>query len=96
MCDGLTSKCSSGSIGVRSPQGRFILGGYIVIYTHMSRFINYLKETRVEMRHVSWPTQKQALMYTGMVVGFSLVVAFVLGFADFVFSRGLDLFITKI
>ncbi len=61
----------------------------------MSRFTNYLKDTKIEMRHVSWPTQKQALIFTGLVVGFSVVVAFVLGFADFFFSRGLDWIIKR-
>lgn len=61
----------------------------------MSRFTNYLKDTKVEMRHVSWPTQHQAIVFTLLVIAFSVVVAFVLGFADFLFSRGLDWIINR-
>ena len=57
--------------------------------------ITYLKDTRAEMKHVSWPTQRQAMVFTALVVAFSVIVALVLGFADFVFSRGLDWFISK-
>lgn len=59
----------------------------------MSRFIDYLKDTKEEIAHVSWPTQKQAVTYTALVVGISIVVAIFLAFADFVFSYALDWFI---
>ena len=59
----------------------------------MSRFINYLKDTQAELKHVSWPTQKQSIIYTALVVGISVVVAILVGLFDFVFSRGLDWFI---
>lgn len=61
----------------------------------MSRFTNYLKDTKVEMRHVSWPTQRQAFVFTGLVVAFSVAVAFILGFADFLFTRGIDWIISR-
>jgi len=60
----------------------------------MSRFTTYLKDTQAEMRHVSWPTQRQALVFTALVVCFSIAVALILGFADFLFTRGLDWFIS--
>ncbi len=59
----------------------------------MSRFINYLKDTVAELKHVSWPTNKQSLVYTGLVVVISTIVALYVGLFDFVFSRGLDWFI---
>ncbi len=59
----------------------------------MSRFTTYLKDTKAEMRHVSWPTQRQAMVFTALVVCFSIVVALILGFADFLFTRGLNWFI---
>lgn len=57
--------------------------------------ITYLKDTQAEMKHVSWPTQRQAIIFTALVVAFSVTVALVLGFSDFVFSRALDWFISK-
>ena len=38
------------------------------------------------MKHVSWPTQHQAIIYTTLVIVFSVVVALVLGLADFLFD----------
>ncbi len=59
----------------------------------MSGFINYLKDTVAEMKHVSWPTQKQSIVYTALVIAISVVVALLVGFFDFGFSKGLDWFI---
>jgi len=57
------------------------------------RLINYLKETRQEMRHVNWPTRKNTIRFTLLVVGVSAAVAAFLGFLDFVFQYLLDKFI---
>lgn len=59
----------------------------------MDSFINYLKDTVAEMRHVSWPTNKQSVVYTVLVVVISVVVALYIGLFDFVFQRGLDWFV---
>ncbi len=60
------------------------------------KFINYLKETRVELKHVNWPTKKTTIRFTFLVIGISLAVALYLGFFDFIFTRLLDTFIFKI
>ncbi len=60
----------------------------------MSRFIDYLKDTKAEVKHVSWPTQRQAMVFTVLVIIFSVVVAILLGFADFIFTEGLNWFIS--
>jgi len=57
------------------------------------RLINYLKETRQEMRHVNWPTRKNTIRFTLLVIGVSAAVAVFLGFLDFVFQYLLDKFI---
>ena len=51
----------------------------------MSKIGNYLKETRAEMRHVNWPTRRQAAAFTALVVLVSLVTAFYLGAFDYLF-----------
>jgi len=61
----------------------------------MSRIVNYLKETRGEMKHVSWPTRRQTIYFTIVVTIVSLATAFFLGFFDFIFSTLLDTFILK-
>jgi len=50
----------------------------------------YIKETRVELKHVAWPTQMQTIVYTALVVGVSILVALYVGFFDFLFTRGLE------
>ncbi len=82
------------SLGI-APHGAFFRGRAQVRYNYkaMSRFINYLKDTRVELAHVSWPTQKQAAVYTALVVAISLVIAVLLGLFDFLFARALDWFL---
>ena len=59
----------------------------------MSKFINYLKDTRAELNHVSWPTQKQAYTYTALVIAVSILVALFLGLFDYIFTQGIDWFV---
>ena len=56
----------------------------------MSRLGNYLRDTATEMKHVSWPTQTQAIVYTALVILVSGFVALFLGVFDFLFTRLLD------
>lgn len=48
--------------------------------------IQYLREVRAEMKHVSWPTRRQTISYTVVVIALSLVTAVYLGLFDYVFS----------
>jgi len=57
--------------------------------------IEYIKDTKGEMKHVSWPTKKQAIAYTTLVVVISVSVALFLGLADFSFSRLLEKIINR-
>ena len=59
----------------------------------MTAFIQYLKDVRVELSHVSWPTQKQAVVYTLLVVAISVLTSLFLGFFDFVFVNVLEKFV---
>jgi preprotein translocase subunit SecE len=53
----------------------------------------YLKETKIELTHVSWPTKRQSTLFTILVIAVSVVTAFFLGFFDFLFSKVLAYFI---
>lgn len=53
----------------------------------------YIKETKAEMTHVSWPSRKQAIAYSLMVIAVSVGVAFFLGLFDYIFSKLLTLFV---
>jgi preprotein translocase subunit SecE len=49
--------------------------------------IRYLRETRAELRKVTWPTQKEALNLTYIVLGVTFAFAVVLGVLDWIFSQ---------
>ncbi|MEI8062084.1 MAG: preprotein translocase subunit SecE [bacterium] len=57
--------------------------------------IQYLKDTKAEMKHVNWPTKSQAINYTLLVIFLSVAVAAILGLLDAVFSEGLSKLVTK-
>lgn len=57
------------------------------------KLIDYIKDTRGEMKHVSWPTRSQSIWFTVIVIVISLFTAFFLGFFDFIFSLLLEKFI---
>ncbi len=38
------------------------------------------------MRHVTWPTRKQAVIFTILIIAVSIATAIFLGFFDFLFS----------
>lgn len=48
--------------------------------------LQYIKDVRSELKHVSWPTRTQTIIYTAVVIAVSLVTAVYLGFWDFIFS----------
>lgn len=56
-------------------------------------FIDYIKETRMEMKHVSWPTKRQASMLTLAVIIISILTAAYLGALDEVFVNLLEIFV---
>ncbi len=47
---------------------------------------DYLRDTRAELRHVSWPTRQQTINNTILVVAISIVVALFLGALDYGFG----------
>lgn len=59
----------------------------------MAKLIEYIKETRAELKHVSWPTRKQAIVFTVVVIVISLITAAYLGAFDYIFTTLLKLVI---
>ncbi|HRY30868.1 MAG TPA: preprotein translocase subunit SecE [Candidatus Paceibacterota bacterium] len=47
--------------------------------------MNFFKETTSELKHVSWPSRKQTIVYTALVIIISVAVSLYLGFFDFAF-----------
>ena len=53
----------------------------------MDNLFKYFNDTAAELKQVSWPTQKQAGLYTALVIAISLLVAMFVGAFDYVFSQ---------
>ena len=60
----------------------------------IKKIITYFKNAKHELKKVVWPTKKQAINYTLLVIGISLGVAIFLGILDFVFFRIITLIIS--
>lgn len=61
----------------------------------MERLANYLRAVVAELKHVSWPTQRQAMIYSAIVIGISAVTALLLGAFDYIFTGVLDAIIER-
>ncbi len=59
----------------------------------INRITTFLKEVKVELKKVNWPTKQETINYTLIVIGVSLAVAIFLGGLDFVFTWILNTFI---
>lgn len=59
----------------------------------MNALLNYLRDTRGELKHVSWPTQRQTIIYTTLVVVISIATSLYLGVLDHLFTQGLSLLV---
>ena len=58
-----------------------------------TKIITFLKEVKLEIRKVNWPTRQQTVRYTLIILGISFAVAAFLGGLDFFFTMLLDKFI---
>lgn len=53
------------------------------------------RETRAEVKKVTWPNRKELLQHTEVVVTSIILVGAVLWIVDMAFGRVLDIFLTK-
>ncbi|MDH7487572.1 MAG: preprotein translocase subunit SecE [Anaerolineae bacterium] len=49
--------------------------------------VQYFKETRAELRKVSWPTRRQAINLSLIVLAVTLFMALLLGAFDYLFAK---------
>ena len=61
----------------------------------MEKLINYFKSSWAEMKKVSWPTKKQTMNYSLMVLGLSAGFALFFTALDYVFNSGITFMLTK-
>ena len=48
-----------------------------------------------EFKRINWPTRQETIRYTIFVIGFSVIMALLLGLFDFAFLSLLDKFFVK-
>ena len=51
-----------------------------------NKLTNYLKDVKLEMRKVDWPTREEWVRHTIMVIAVTLVVAVILSMFDLLFT----------
>ncbi len=52
--------------------------------------VRYIRETRGELRKVTWPTRQESQRLTAIVLGVTAAMAVFLGLLDFVFSNAIQ------
>ena len=60
---------------------------------YLMNVLNYLKEVKVELGKVSWPTRKEATYITVVIIVASLAVGLYVGGLDVVFTSLLGTFL---
>ena len=72
-------------------QNKFVAG----ITAIPKRMINAVKNTISELKKVTWPTRKDLLSYTMVVIVFMVIMAVVVGVLDLGASELISLIITR-
>jgi preprotein translocase subunit SecE len=61
----------------------------------MRKIFTFIKEAKIELTKVTWPTKDQIIRSTILVVGLTIVMAIFLGGLDYGFGKILKAFIIK-
>ena len=54
------------------------------------RFVHFLKETRIELRKVVWPTREETIKTTGIIMVAVIIIAIFLWIVDAFFTWGVQ------
>jgi preprotein translocase subunit SecE len=57
--------------------------------------VRYFRETRGEIRKVTWPTRQESWRLTAIVLGVTIATAIFLWLFDFIFSGGIQFLIER-
>lgn len=58
--------------------------------------VKYFTEAKMELEKVSWPTRKETLIYSGLVLGLSIGTALFIGVLDLGLTKGLESLVNAI
>ncbi len=71
------------------PRGRFLVSSIFM------KFVQFLKETRLELTNVNWPSRRRAIIYTAIIILFSVGLGYLMGGFDTLFREILKLIVVK-
>lgn len=63
--------------------------------SQINKLTQYLKDSKNEMKKVTWPSKKEIRQHTLLVIGISLGVAAFLGLVDYILTLGFERIIIK-
>ena len=61
----------------------------------MTKVLSFFKEVQAELKKVVWPSRRQVIKLTGIVVGVSVSIAFYISVLDLGFTKLVDLIVIK-
>lgn len=61
----------------------------------INRLIDYIKSSRLELKYVNWPSRKNTIRFTLLVIAVSAIITIFLGSLDILFQFILEKFIIK-
>ncbi|MFA5321143.1 MAG: preprotein translocase subunit SecE [Smithella sp.] len=57
----------------------------------VQKVTQFLKEAKMELKKVTWPTPKQTMASTAVVIVLVFIVSFILGIIDFALAKAVKL-----
>ncbi len=60
-----------------------------------NKLTDYIRDSRLELKKVSWPTKKTTVNYTLLVLGVSISMAIFLALIDYISSLGIEKLIIR-
>lgn len=61
----------------------------------MDKITNYFITAKEELLKVVWPSKKETVRYSLLIIGLSVAVAVFFGLLDYIFNFGFEKLITK-
>jgi len=71
--------------------GLFVASAIFIQSVQGNKFLHFVKETRIELRKVVWPTREETIKTTGIVLIAVIIVAIFLWIVDAFFTWGVQL-----
>ena len=71
-----------------TPERRRTLNPFALLADRLRRMVTFYKQVVAELRKVIWPTRKELLTYTSVVLVFVVIMVAIVSVYDFAFGQG--------